>query len=150
MFHPIHSRPGPYRHSDWLLPDEALPVHCSWGHRLDQNLQARVHHRSPAELLRGVSFSLSWGSTIWTTSWLSPLWWDGFKDDFRELEFLSHIGKIQLSVMLLQSEMHWQLDIHGPERMNPDHWHDRSTFPLYDSIHNKLRRLPVSLSYSLD
>lgn len=67
-----HSWPGPYRHSDWLLPDEALPVHCSWGHRLDQNLPAWIHHRPPAELLGGVSFRLSCGSTLWTTSSLFP------------------------------------------------------------------------------
>lgn len=42
-------------HSDWLLPDETLPLHGRWGHRLDQDLQARFCHRPTAELPGGVS-----------------------------------------------------------------------------------------------
>lgn len=37
-------------HSDWLLYDETLPPDCGRGHRLDTDLQTRVHHRAPAEL----------------------------------------------------------------------------------------------------
>lgn len=54
---PVHSWIRPHGYSDWLLSDEALPVHCGRGYRLDQNLSAWIRHRSPAKLLRGVSFS---------------------------------------------------------------------------------------------
>lgn len=48
------SWPRENRHSDWLLHDETLPPDCSRGHRLDTDLQTRVHHRAPAELCRRV------------------------------------------------------------------------------------------------
>lgn len=46
---------GQNGHSDWLLPDEALPLHGWRGHRLDQDLQAGFCHRAAAELPGRVS-----------------------------------------------------------------------------------------------
>lgn len=55
----IYSWIRPHGHSDWLLPDEALPVYCSRGDCLDQSLQTWIYHRSTAKLLRRVSLCLS-------------------------------------------------------------------------------------------
>lgn len=41
--------------SDWLLPDETLPLHGGRGHRLDQGLQTGLRDRTTAELPGGVS-----------------------------------------------------------------------------------------------
>lgn len=45
--------------SDWLLPDETLPLHRRRGHRLDQDLQAWFCDRPAAELPGRVSLPCS-------------------------------------------------------------------------------------------
>lgn len=42
-------------HSDWLLPDETLPLHGRWGHCLDPDLQTRLCNWTTAELPGRVS-----------------------------------------------------------------------------------------------
>ena len=44
---------GPDGVFDWLLHDEALEVDRHGDHRLAEDLQARLHHRSPAGVARG-------------------------------------------------------------------------------------------------
>lgn len=55
MFCSFPSWFGQDRHADWLLPDETLPIHCSWNHRLDPYLQTWLHHWTPTALPRRVS-----------------------------------------------------------------------------------------------
>lgn len=59
------SWPGSHWNINRLLPNEALQTDCSWGHRLDQNLPARLSDRSSAELYREVSEAMvrggGWG-----------------------------------------------------------------------------------------
>lgn len=59
------SWPWENRHSDWLLYDETLPPDCGRSHRLDTDLQTRVHHRAPAELCWRVGGFFFWTFLMW-------------------------------------------------------------------------------------
>lgn len=60
------SRSGQDGHSDWLLPDETLPLHGRWGHRLDQDLQTGLCDWTTAALPGRVSLLLIRSHLIWS------------------------------------------------------------------------------------